>query len=121
MPAQAFLPQAALDGLAELGARGEFHLERRSFARHRLHPDAAAVHLHDLPGDGKAQARAALGLGKGTVDLVELIEDPTLLVERYAGTGVRHRDGEMAVPRPRGDAHLPGVGELDGVANEVEQ
>jgi len=31
---------------------------------------------------------------------------------------------EMAkwcVPRARGDAHLAGVGELDGVTNEVEQ
>src|SRR5262245_8309391 len=27
----------------------------------------------------------------------------------------------MAVPRARGDAHLAGVGELDGIANEVEQ
>src|SRR5262245_52377281 len=27
----------------------------------------------------------------------------------------------MAVPRARGDAHLAGIGELDGVADEVEQ
>src|SRR5262249_32261372 len=107
--------------LAELGARGQLQLKRRSFARRRLHPDAAAVHLDDLLGDGEAEARAALGLGKGTVDLVELLEDPSLLVKRYAGTGVCDRDGEMAVPRARGDAHLAGVGELDGVPNEIEQ
>src|SRR5262245_3051318 len=68
-------------------------------------PDPAPVHLDDLLGDGEPKARAALGLGKGTVDLVELIEDPTLLVEWYAGTGVCHRDGEMAVPCARGDTH----------------
>src|SRR5262249_29724635 len=101
--------------------RGELHLERRAFARRRLHPDAAAVHLHDLLGDGEAETRATLGLGKRAVDLVELLEDPSLLVKGYAGPGVRHRDGEMAVPRARGDADLAGVGELDGVANEIEQ
>src|SRR5262245_49180504 len=113
--------QGTLDGLSEFGARGELHLKRRSFARRRHHPDAAAVHLHDLLGDGEAEARAALGLGKGAVNLVELIEDPTLLVERYAGPGVCYGDGEMAVPRARCNAHLAGVGELDGVANEIEQ
>jgi len=51
------LPQAALDGLAEFGARRELHLKRRSFARRRHHPDAAAVHLHDLLGDGEAECR----------------------------------------------------------------
>src|SRR5262245_41171118 len=94
-------------GLSEFGARGNLHLARRALAYRRLHPDPAPVHLHDLLGDGEPQARAALGLGKGTVDLVELIEDPILLIKRYAGTGVCHRDGEVAVTRARGDAHLP--------------
>src|SRR5215831_12014673 len=82
--------------LAELGACGEFHLKRRSLARRRLYPDPAAVHLDDLLGDGEAKARAALGLGKRAVDLVELLEDPTLLIKGYAGTGVGHRDSELA-------------------------
>src|SRR5262245_64483547 len=79
------------------------------------------MHLNDLLGNGEAQARAALGLGKRAVDLMELVKDPTLLIERYAGPGVRHRDSELAIARARGDAHLAGVRELDGVANEVEQ
>src|SRR5262249_20661576 len=108
-------------GPPELSARGELHLKRRAFARRRHHPDAATVHLDDLFGDGETKARAALGLGKGTVDLVELIEDPALLVDRYAGPGVSDRDGEVAIARARGDAHLAGVGELDGVANKVQQ
>src|SRR5215467_15293048 len=116
-----FLTQAPLDWLSEFGTRGEFHLKRRSFARCRHHPDPAAVHLHDLLGDGKAEPRAALGLGQRTVDLMELLEDPILLIKGYARPGVRHRDGETAVARTRGDAHLAGVGELDGVAYEVEQ
>ena len=107
--------------LAELGARGQLQLKRRSFARRRLHPDAAAVHLDDLLGDGEAEARAALGLGVRAVHLVELLKDPILLVEWYAGAGVFHRDGEMAVPSARGDAHFTSVGELDGITDEIEQ
>ena len=52
---------------------------------------------------------------------MELLEDTILLVEWYAGPGVRYRDGEMAVLGARGRAHLAGVGELDGVSNEVEE
>jgi len=95
------------------------HLKRRAFARRRLRPDATAVHLHDLLGE--AEARATLGLGKRTVDLMELLEDPALLIKRYAGTGVCYRHGETAIPRARRDAHLAGVGELDGVPSEIEQ
>ena len=76
--------------LAKFGARGELHLKCRSFARRRHHQHAAAVHLDDLLGDGEPEARAALGLGKGTVDLVELIDDAILLVERYAWAGICH-------------------------------
>jgi len=42
-----------MDRLSELGARGERHVKRRAFARRRHHPDAAAMHLHDLLGDGE--------------------------------------------------------------------
>src|SRR5215470_9356172 len=93
------LTQAPLDWLSECGAHGELHLKRRAFARRRHHPDPAPVHLHDLLGDGEAETGAALGLGKRAVDLVELLEDPILLVEWYAGPGVCHCDGEMAVAR----------------------
>jgi len=72
-------------------------------------------------GDGETEARAALGLGHRAVDLVELLEDPILLVKRYTGPGVCDRDGEMAVARASGDAHFAGVGELDDVPNKVEQ
>src|SRR5262249_19022554 len=80
-----------------------------------------AMHLDDLFGDGEAEARAALGLGKRAVDLVELLEDSTLLIKRYARPGIGHRDGEMAVARARGDADFARVGELDGIAHQVEQ
>src|SRR5262249_53545945 len=116
---QPFLAHAPWRGLSELGARGELHLKRRSLTWRRHYPDPAPVHLDDLLGDGEPEARAALGLSKRAIDLVELLEDPSLLVKRYAGPGIRHRDREMAVPRACGDAHFAGVGELDRVAYEV--
>src|SRR5215471_3209514 len=113
-----FLP-CSWYSLVKLGARGELHLKRRSFAQRRHHPDPAPMHLDDLLSDGEAEACAALGLRKRAVDLVELIEDPVLLIKWYAGPGVRHRDCETAIVRTCGDAHLAGVGELDSVANEI--
>ena len=79
------------------------------------------MHLDDLLGDGKAKAGAAFGLGIGVIDLMELLEDTLQLLGRYSGTRVRHADGEAAIHRRRGDAHLARVGELDGVADEVEE
>jgi hypothetical protein len=38
------------------------------------------VHLYDLPGNSEPKARAALGLGVGTVDLMELLEDSGLMI-----------------------------------------
>ena len=74
------------DALFRCSARGKLHLKSCTFAGGRLDPDAALVHLHDLLGDGEAQARAALGLGVGAVDLVELLEDPI-----FWSSGMRSR------------------------------
>src|SRR5262245_59566926 len=78
---QPFLAHAPWGGLAEFSARGKLHLKRRSFAWRRHHPDAAAMHLDNLLGDGEAESRAAFGLGHRAVDLMELLKDPILLVK----------------------------------------
>src|SRR5215831_8232739 len=87
----------------EFGARGQLHLEGRAPTQGRLHPDAPAVHLDNLLGNGEPEARAAFGLGKRAVDLMELIEDPILLIKGYARSGVCHQDCKMVVPRGSGD------------------
>ena len=53
-----------------------------------LDPDATAVHLDDLLGDGEAEPGSALGLGVGVVHLVELVEHAGQLVLRDARAGV---------------------------------
>jgi hypothetical protein len=107
--------------LPQFGARGNLHLERRALAQCRLHPDAAAVHLDDLLGDGQPQTCAALGLGIGAVHLVELVKDPALMFGGDTRACVHHADGKVAVHRFRRHAYLSGVGEFDGVAHEIEE
>src|SRR5215831_4680143 len=107
--------------LAGLGARGKLHTERRALAYRRFDPDAPAVHLNDLLGDGEAEAGASLGLGKGAVDLVELLKDPRPLVLGNTWPRIGHCDAEVTVDRLGSYTHLTSVGELDGIADEVEQ
>jgi hypothetical protein len=107
--------------LLKFGARGYLHLERRSLAYRRLDPNAAAVHLNDLLGDGEPEASATSGLGQRVVDLMELLKDASALVIGNAWTRIGHADVEAAVDRLGSHAHLASVGELDGVANEIEQ
>jgi hypothetical protein len=75
----------------------------------------------DLIGDGKAETGSALDLGIGAVDLMELLECALELVKRYSRTGVSNTDGKLTNEGSRGDAHLASVGELDGVAYEIER
>jgi len=42
------------------------------------------VHLDDLLGNSEADAGAAFGLGVGTIDLMELLEDAGLVLFRNA-------------------------------------
>jgi hypothetical protein len=64
----------------KLGAGWELHLEGCALANCRLNPDAAAVHLADLLGNGETETGAAFGLGVRAVDLMELLEDARLLI-----------------------------------------
>ena len=48
------------------------------------------VRLDNLLGNGEPEACAAFGLGERAVDLMELIEDPILLIKGYARSGVCH-------------------------------
>jgi|SRR5215467_9727123 len=71
--------------------------------------------------DGESQSRATLGLGIGAVHLMELLEDAGLVLPRYSRPRVRYGDREVAADHFGRDTHLPMVGELDGVADQIEQ
>src|SRR5262245_45842275 len=103
--------------LAELSTSRQLHLEGRTLTQGRLDPDAPTVHLHDLLGDGESEAGAALGLGKGAVDLMELLEDARPLALGNAGPRIGHADVEVTIDRLGSHAHLARVRELDGVAH----
>src|SRR5215831_1344011 len=107
--------------LVELGADRQLHLKGRAFAERRFHPDAPTVHLHDFLGDGEAQTRTALSFGKRAVHLMKVLEDSPLVFQWYSRPSVRYADRKVAVDRFGAHAHLARVGELDGVANEIEQ
>ena len=56
------------------------------------------------------------------VDLLKVLEDACLILPRDARTGVPHRNNEVpSIAFGADHHHLAGIGELDRVANEVEQ
>jgi len=79
------------------------------------------VHLDNPPGDRKPETGAALVLGDRAVGLLELLEQLALVGRGNAGAGVGDCDAKRAVGEACGHVHLARVGELDGVADQVEQ
>src|SRR5262249_9497690 len=102
-------------------AHGQLHAERRSLAESRFYPNTTAMHLDDLLGDGQTQPRSTLCPRVRSVDLVELLKDPLLLLRWNAGPRIADAEGKVAVGRSRGNAHLAGVSELDRISDQIEQ
>jgi hypothetical protein len=50
-----------------------------------------------------------------------MLEDARLVLPGNARPGVGHADGKVAVTGLGAHAHLAGVGELDGIPNQVEE
>src|SRR5262245_35509935 len=71
--------------------------------------------------DSQSEPRTALFFRVGTVDLVELVENASLLFPRDAGPGVSDRYLKHTIGHSGGNAHFALVCELDGVADEVEE
>src|SRR6266700_6436270 len=96
-------------------------MERRSLARLGFDPDATTVHLDDALGDRQAETGSALLARDRAVGLLELLEDFRLIDCGNAGTRVAYRNRERPVRYRCPDRYLALVGELDGVADQVEQ
>src|SRR6266850_7756154 len=75
--------------------RGAFRVEDRNgkikpraLADFAFHPDAAAVRLDEMLGDGQAKSRAAYFTGAGGVHAVKAFENAWLVGSRNADAGV---------------------------------
>ena len=146
---QAFARELGL-GACQAGGRGggrpgrDGEMERGAFAGIALDPDLAAHQFGQAFADRQAQAGAAVVAGGGGIHLLEGLEQPVLPVQRDADAGVAHREMQQPLlrvadetrcpargrtgccagraPRPGDfDDHLALVGELDGVADEIDQ
>src|SRR4029079_390841 len=97
-------------------------MEDGSLARFRFHPNASAMHFDDLLRNRKTQARAALLAGARAVHLLELFENTLPIGHGYAWTGIDdpYLD-EIACPGGGLHRDRAGIGELDGIANQVKQ
>src|SRR2546425_12671477 len=95
--------------------------ERRSLARLGFHPDPPAMHLDDALGDRQAEAGSALLARNRAVGLLELLENFGLIGRGNAGPRVAYRNLECSVRCESSDRNFALVGELDGVADQVEQ
>jgi hypothetical protein len=105
---------------------GDGEGECGSDARLAVHLDSAAHELDDPLGAGQAEAAPAEPAGGRRVDLGERVEQGGLGVGGDADAGVAHLDAEVDRPvafaRDRCAGHdLAFVGELHGVAEEVQQ
>ena len=93
-----------------------------------LHRDGPVHHIHDVSGDGHAQAGALNAAGGGVVLSLEGLKDMGDKLLAHPDAGVLHAELISGVSRrgPRllrhADAdHAPRWGVLDGIAQQVEQ
>ncbi len=124
--------QAAAAGEARrLGRRplalGGGDRQRQQGAEGRAHPDAglrldAPAHPRgEAAGDGEAEARALVAVGALLVALLEFLEQARQALLRDARPRIGDGHGEPVAAEGQGDADAAALGELDGVAGEVEQ
>jgi hypothetical protein len=90
-------------------------------ARLRLNPNPSAVHLDDALGYGEPQPGAALLAGNRIVGLLKLLKQLGLISRGDARSGVADRYVECAIVRLGLDADFASIGELDRVADEIDQ
>src|SRR6516225_7883881 len=93
----------------------------RALARFRLDPNPSAVHLDDALGYREPQAGAALLARDGVVGLLKLLKQLGLIGCGNARAGIADLYIECAIVRFRFDGDFADIGELDGIADEIDQ
>ncbi len=109
-------------GVADQDGEGE----RAALAENALHRDLTAHQLDELPADRQAQSGAAEAPGGRTVGLGKRPEQLADLLRRHADPGVGDLDLQpqpVGLVADRREPHddLAGLGELEGVADQVDQ
>ena len=109
---------------SDAGRQGQIDGEGRTPVHRGLHADVAVHHAGQLAADGQTQARAAVLAGGAVVGLLELVEDRRQPLDRDADARVGDGHGDVAGRVARvdhaTDPDLARLGELDGVAHQVE-
>src|SRR5438093_6863010 len=123
---KALLSSAFASGMPELQGfdafRGERdrEVERRAMPDRALHPDLAAVHLHDLLNDRETKASPGNRLRGAAADASETLEHVAYLVLRDADAGVGDADQREAAVDPARERHRATIGRvLDRVVDQV--
>ncbi len=83
--------------------------------------DLAAHAFDDAARDGEPEPGAAVAAARAAVALLELVVDRRDALRRDAGAGVAHLDDDAVRLGRHDDADAADLGELDGVAGEVDQ
>ena len=109
---------------SRLGHDGE--MKRRPLADLALRPDTAAHQLAQALADGEPESRAPVAARGGGIGLAERLEEATEPVRRYPDARVAHGEvdlvaGSIQRRRRHRDHDLARLGELDRVAQEVDQ
>src|SRR5262249_2346378 len=95
--------------------------EGRTLARVRLDPDLAPVQLDDALRYGEPQAGAALLASDGIVSLLELLKEFGLIGCGDARASIADGYTKRAIIRFGLDGDFTGIGELDGVTDQIDQ
>jgi hypothetical protein len=90
-------------------------------ARLRFDPDFAAVHLNHALRYGEPQAGATLLASDRIVGLLELLKQLSLIGSGNTGAGVADRYMECAIVRFGLNGDFASIGELDRVADQIDQ
>ncbi len=101
-------------------------MELAALPRGALHPDLTVHQLHQIVRDGQTKTGATIFAGGRAVSLFKGVEETLALLGCHADTAILHTalQPDLAislVTACQPDNHLSLLGELDGIAGQVEQ
>ena len=102
-------------------AIGQGDRKRRALPGRALDGDSATEHLAEMLGDRETETGAAILPGRRRVGLAEGLEQPALLLLGHADPGIADDKGDFAGGRTDFEPDATVVGELPGIAQQIEK